>query len=919
MKKSLSLFLLLFVSYLPAQTYQGNVLENSGFDCVTDDCKAKWQVYPDGYSSFDYEEEGATMYGSSRKYPSYWGSHGFKLWGQYNGQENESSVFQTFEDVPEGKLIVINGMSMTYNEDRIRGANRAFLFIKTFDANWGSYAGSFSEDMDVDRPADKWIALNAEHRVPAGTKYVQIGIGYYQKSNDDHGGLYFDDLQAYIGDHYVDIAVNTSHIKNLTQRKGKMMVDLRGGSVGEGTGVIANPAWGAGTNLRPWSSIDFSNVDDEEEDVDLFGMFQENDVWFLTIALDKGLSYDYKFGGHIANLDGTISGYWENDLPGADYKGNNRNLTIGADGKSHTATGAYWEGGEQEESDKYVIGLNHFLGRGPDNDSPPYEDDADSIDVYFVVNMSNNFDFDPNTQKVHMAGDLESQVTGGNDWSHGIVMTDIGDGYWAYHWRGAKNSERPVTLNYKFTLGDWSGTHEDGLTGVGIDGGNRKVIIDGSMMDYDSPDVTVPWVWYNNNAPSPFTASTKVPSLTFKTNVGQAIANNGWKDGDLLVVKWGYGRTANKVYVDTLIAGVGGDYQKTIAPSDSLPVDAALGMYYQYYRSTGGSESRETFFNFDTTWADVSLQERRWAPVVGGAAATVVDYVPSKTHGRRLPIFRNSNKLDATAADTDSLLVTWTVDLRPIYYQLLSYGSDDADSLIGIQGAKTLYYSDRDKIFDWGVWMNGPAIGGWNARGAWGAGLRADTLAEMHDNGKHGDATAGDSVYTVQFKYQKNSTDVGMEFKFGVNAEDNESGFGLNHIENIDANSATVASQFGSINPNRYNAWNFDTGRPGLLAVEELAGIPDQFKLSNNYPNPFNPTTSIEFQIPIASEVTLTIYNITGQEIAKIHNDFVEVGSYKAIWNGMDRNGVKAPSGVYFYELRAENHFQKVKKMTLLK
>ena len=48
-----------------------------------------------------------------------------------------------------------------------------------------------------------------------------------------------------------------------------------------------------------------------------------------------------------------------------------------------------------------------------------------------------------------------------------------------------------------------------------------------------------------------------------------------------------------------------------------------------------------------------------------------------KTHGRRLPIFRNSNKLDASAADTDSLLVTYTVDLRPMYYQLLSFGSDD--------------------------------------------------------------------------------------------------------------------------------------------------------------------------------------------------------------------------------------------------
>ena len=49
----------------------------------------------------------------------------------------------------------------------------------------------------------------------------------------------------------VDIKVNTSHIKDLTQRKRKMMVDLRGGSVGEGTGVIANPSWGPGTNLRP--------------------------------------------------------------------------------------------------------------------------------------------------------------------------------------------------------------------------------------------------------------------------------------------------------------------------------------------------------------------------------------------------------------------------------------------------------------------------------------------------------------------------------------------------------------------------------------------------------------------------------------------------------------------------------------------
>ena len=164
-------------------------------------------------------------------------------------------------------------------------------------------------------------------------------------------------------------------------------------------------------------------------------------------------------------------------------------------------------------------------------------------------------------------------------------MTDLGGGFYGYHWRGIKNSEVPDTFNYKFTLGDWSGTHEDGLTGPGIVGGNRQVIV--------NSDTTIHWVWYNNNPPSPFTASSKVPSLTFRTNIGQAIANNGWKDGDVLIVKWGYGRTADKVYADTLTAGVGGDYQATIAPTDSLPVDSKIGMYYQYYRGTGGSDSRE--------------------------------------------------------------------------------------------------------------------------------------------------------------------------------------------------------------------------------------------------------------------------------------------------------------------------------------
>lgn len=887
MKKTLGLISLFCCLTVSAQSYVGNVLVNAGFEDTSATGKANWEVYPSTYASFAYEEEGVTMYGSSRQYPSYWGSWGFKLWGQYNGSENESSVYQTFTDVPAGKLVIVSGLSMTYNEDRIRGENKAFLFIKTFDANWGSYAGSFSDSMDVNSPADIWTPLSVSHTIPAGTKYVQIGIGYYQKSNDDHGGLYFDDLVSYIGDTKVTMNVNTSHIEGLTPRDPGMMVDLRGGSVGDGTGVIANPAWGPGTNLRS----------------------SGGDNWTLDIALDNSLVYDFKFGGHIANLDGTVSSYWENDLPGASYSGDNFKMDLSSNTEAATS-------------------ITHYLGRGPSNDTPPYTATADTVDISFRVNMGLNTDFNPDSDVLSLVGHFP-QGGSGDMWSPGTFqLSRVGSSdYWQFHMKLPQTYIDTVDkVNaswatgglhmYRFAIGtDWN--NSENLNGAYHDGNENRILILNTAMK----DTTIHWVWWNDKAPTPFTASSKVPSLTFHTNIGKAIANNGWADGDLLLVKWGYGKTSDKVHVDTLVAGVGGDYKITISPTDSVSIDDSLGMYYQYYRVTGGTEYREIFFNFDTTWKDVSLQERRWASLKGkgGTDVSLVDYVDSKTHGRRFPIFRNATKIDANAADSDSLLVTWTTDLRPIYYQLLSYGSDTADSLAGIQGAKTLYYSDRDNIFSWGVWMNGPAIGGWNARGAWGSGLRADSLAKMHDDGTHGDATAGDSVYTVQFNYQKNSTDIGMEFKFGVNAEDNESGFGLNHIENIDVNSPTVVSQFGSINPNRYNAWNFDKGQPGNLAVEELAGIPEVFELSNNYPNPFNPTTSIEFNIPLASEISLTIYNVMGQEVAKVHNGFAQPGAYKAVWNGRDNFGEKAPSGIYFYELKAENHFHKVKKMTLLK
>ncbi|MCX6150665.1 MAG: T9SS type A sorting domain-containing protein, partial [Ignavibacteriales bacterium] len=80
-----------------------------------------------------------------------------------------------------------------------------------------------------------------------------------------------------------------------------------------------------------------------------------------------------------------------------------------------------------------------------------------------------------------------------------------------------------------------------------------------------------------------------------------------------------------------------------------------------------------------------------------------------------------------------------------------------------------------------------------------------------------------------------------------------------------------------------------------------------------NFPNPFNPTTRIEYQLPKAGFVTVKVYNALGKEVATLVNDRKDEGKYFVEFNGTDLS-----SGIYFCELRA-NEFVTMKKMLLVK
>ncbi|MFZ4619338.1 MAG: T9SS type A sorting domain-containing protein [Bacteroidota bacterium] len=96
-------------------------------------------------------------------------------------------------------------------------------------------------------------------------------------------------------------------------------------------------------------------------------------------------------------------------------------------------------------------------------------------------------------------------------------------------------------------------------------------------------------------------------------------------------------------------------------------------------------------------------------------------------------------------------------------------------------------------------------------------------------------------------------------------------------------------------------------------AVEVNVAAPNVFALDQNFPNPFNPTTSISYQLPKSGLVTLTIYDMLGKEIASLVNEVKEAGTYSVQFNATPLS-----SGVYLYRLQS-NEFTSVKRMLLVK
>ena len=123
--------------------------------------------------------------------------------------------------------------------------------------------------------------------------------------------------------------------------------------------------------------------------------------------------------------------------------------------------------------------------------------------------------------------------------------------------------------------------------------------------------------------------------------------------------------------------------------------------------------------------------------------------------------------------------------------------------------------------------------------------------------------------------------------------------------------SGLVVNEIGTIVTTIDNLLN-----PTAIDLDE----PDltRFELAQNFPNPFNPNTTIAFTLPTAQSVTIKIYDINGKFVRQLLKSELAAGLHELNWNGTNQNGEAVSSGTYIYVLESAD-FKDVKKMTLMK
>ncbi len=253
-----------------------------------------------------------------------------------------------------------------------------------------------------------------------------------------------------------------------------------------------------------------------------------------------------------------------------------------------------------------------------------------------------------------------------------------------------------------------------------------------------------------------------------------------------------------------------------------------------------------------------------------------------------------------------------------IYFSGVSSSSIITETKVVSSGTYGVYYKDTA----------GDIVGGTGAY----------NLFEGHTNGLY--ITGSSSSPTVRrTKFWDNSSegayvasgswaDFGTTLDFGNNSFKNANpGLGYHDLHNANSTSVdAIKNYWGEVPPNlsqlvnvKYFPYLLSDPLPAKVAPGEDPGnLPEDFALAISYPNPFNPTTAISFNLSSPQAVTLRIYNIMGQEVRRLIDGPMPAGQNTVIWDGRNSKGEYVSSGIYLCQMRTIER-QKTLKMTVLR
>ena len=910
--------------------FSQNLLTNPSFE----DSLTAWNIWPTDKTNRAIESTGNNVHESSATVTARSGSKLLKTWGQYDGgNDNETPHYYEAAAEP-GASYNFSIYAFTHPDDAIRDGGKAYIKIKFFDSSWAELPGAASDTVDSNADST-WRYLSAQAVAPANAAMVQAAIIYFQKGWSG-GSVYWDDAY-FTTNSFTQIGVVTSKT-------------LWAGSGGDIRGIAAGTDLDGDGKQEVWTT--HYNVPNYKGGLGGDGVYGFEYVGSDTLVQIFDETTPFAPNNILANpgFEDSLTGWNVYPAEKAQYATvtsggstdttRNGALMLKMSGIQDANNGAsenprYYENQEATPGHHYI-----FEGYG-------YTPASDSLVGTSQAFLWLKF-FDANWSMIGSdSSSIMDSTTPTGTWTPLVVAGTAP--------AGTKTVQAVVNYSNSGAAAAWGGVaHFDDMAlwravgprstyGTGtrnvatgdLDGDGKGEVIFLKGRYTDDPQSGL-WVYEADGTDNGFSEPWHVNINAFASDsvYGGYTENLVVEDVDgdgldevIFAFNGGSNPTAGySTYSEDrfFVVGVQGDIgvlpkaveEFVIAPRDRNK-DGVRGndhgggsaMSMTVADSDGDGKHEIAFFSWNSGnmfIAEATGANTYAAPDSGEYVRFGSSSFPGNTAGKDDFSF-NPTAIDMDGDGKDEIYVTGNYTQN-----LYVYADKDGDAMkIGADEVSLVARGHRFGL---------TAVNSVKDHGAGYFNMSPYGVPTLFAGGNSGSELA-------KITLRADSSVLGGVSSWDVVRYDTKAGGGFNNkpVAGVDFDrdgkgEVVLAFQAVDDGGTYIQIMEYSESSVKLSVERELTIItPEDYKLSQNYPNPFNPTTSIQYTLPMRDKITITIYNMLGQEVVRLmDNEEKPAGTYQLTWNGMDKNGAQVSSGMYFYSMRSP-HMQKTMRMTFLK